>query len=179
MSPKHSIHFREHRFIQRRRASSVLNILCRLNAISMTMFAHNVCDSSDSVASLLEKIANGPHGPDTTLNRLAAIVIGAYPRLLNLPNPMKHWADMLQVELGRIAEDVWDAAERNEVVGGMDARVLEVLSTRFTLLYSFEFFVRLLMTGNTGKGQKHVSKDEAVAEVSTYMLIQISAPRQC
>ena len=100
----------------------------RLNAISMTMFAHNIADSSDSVASLLGKIANGPHPPDTTLNRLAAIIIGAYPRLLMLPNPMKRWANMLQAELGKIAQDVWDAAERNEVVGGMDARVLEVLS---------------------------------------------------
>lgn len=103
----------------------------------MTMFAHNLSatSGSDSIASLLDNITNGPDASeDTTLNRLATVIIGAFPRLLNLPNPMKRWADMLRTELGKIAQEVWDEAERNEVVGGMDARVLEVLSKWVPLL---------------------------------------------
>lgn len=103
----------------------------------MTMFAHNLSISSGSVSitALLDNFSNGPHDEDTTLNRIIATVIGAFPRLLSLPNPMKKWADMLRSELGKIAQEVWEAAERNEVVGGMDARVLEIFS-RWTQIIS-------------------------------------------
>lgn len=95
----------------------------------MAMFAHNPSASSgaDSLATLIHSVTNGISEEDTTLNRLAAITIGAFPSLLNIPNPMKRFATMMR-ELGKIAEEIWDAAERNEVVGGMDARVLEVFS---------------------------------------------------
>ncbi|KAI0310795.1 cytochrome P450 [Amylostereum chailletii] len=114
-----------------------------LDAISMTMFSHNLSTSSSSIPTLLNNISNGPSDEDTTLSRIATLVIGAYPRLLNLPNSMKTWADMLRTELGKIAQEVWDAGQRNESVGGMDARVLEVM----------------------GKGGGRVSKDDVVAEI--------------
>lgn len=119
-----------------------------MNAISMTMFAHNLSIStgSQSIATLLDNITNGPDDTSTFTNKLAAVVINAFPRLLSLPNPMKRWADMLRTELGKIAQDVWDASERNEVVGGMDARVLEVLRQH-------------------NKGQEKASRDDAVAEI--------------
>ena len=107
------------------------------------MFAHdvNAHAGSESVADLLIKITNGPPDEDTYWNRIAAIVIGAWPELLNIPNPMKHWADMLRTELGRIAQDAWDAAERDEIVGGMDARAIEVLRACFQLLWGSVWIV--------------------------------------
>ena len=107
-----------------------LNHFRSLNAISMTMFAHDVSVSSrpDSVAALMHNMANGPSGKDTTLRRLMTVVMRSYPILLGLPNPMQRWAKMLRAELGKIAQEVWDSGERNNVVGGMDARALEVLS---------------------------------------------------
>ncbi|KIP02439.1 hypothetical protein PHLGIDRAFT_39271, partial [Phlebiopsis gigantea 11061_1 CR5-6] len=84
-----------------------------MNAISMTMFAHNLSIStgSQSIATFLDSITNGPDDTSTFANKLAAVVINAFPRLLSLPNPMKRWADMLRTELGKIAQDVWDASE--------------------------------------------------------------------
>ena len=106
---------------------------CRLDAISMTMFAHSVTasDGPNSVKTLLKNISDGPSDDDTTTNRIATIVIGLCPQLLAIPNPMKRWAVMLRTELGKIAQEVWETGTRNEDVGGMDARILEVLSQYF------------------------------------------------
>ena len=96
----------------------------------MTMFAHSVTasDGPNSVKTLLKNISDGPSDEDTVADRIAAIVIGMCPQLLAIPNPMKKWATMLRTELGKIAQEVWDIGSLNEDVGGMDARVLEVLS---------------------------------------------------
>ncbi|KAI0345465.1 cytochrome P450 [Trametopsis cervina] len=119
-----------------------------LDAISMTMFAHNVSggDGPNSVKTLLKNISDGPSGGDTTLSRVAVIVIGLFPQLLALPNPLKKWAMMLRTELGKIAQEVWDTGKTNESVGGMDARVLEVLSQQ-------------------SKAGEKISKEDAVAEI--------------
>ncbi|KAI0083055.1 cytochrome P450 [Irpex rosettiformis] len=119
-----------------------------LDAISMTMFAHSVTasDGPNSVKALLKNISDGPSGEDTAANRIAAIVIGMCPQLLALPNPMKKWATMLRTELGKIAQEVWDIGSRNKDVGGMDARVLEVLSQQ-------------------SKAGVKISKADAVAEI--------------
>lgn len=105
----------------------------------MTMFAHDITASEEanSIQTLLKNISNGPGDEDTFSNRLATTVIGAYPKLLALPNPMKKWATMLRAELGKIAQEVWDAGKQDESVGGMDARVLEVLSKYCTFNITF------------------------------------------
>ena len=102
--------------------------ILRLNAISRTMFAYDLGDLSGSIPTLLKNISDGPDGPDTTLTRIATVVINAFPKLMGLPNPMKTWANMLQTELGKIAGDVWGPVERIGSLEGLDARVLEVLS---------------------------------------------------
>ena len=96
----------------------------------MTMFAHHITASTgpNSVKMLLKNISDGPSGEDTIANRIAAVVIETCPQLLAVPNPMKTWATMLRTELGKIAQEVWEIGSLNEGVGGMDARVLEVLS---------------------------------------------------
>ncbi|KAI0319617.1 cytochrome P450 [Amylostereum chailletii] len=117
-----------------------------LNAISMTMFAHDLSASSSTIPALLANLSNGPSEEDTPLNRIAAVVVGAYPQMLSLPNPMKTWANMLKTELGKIAQEAWDAAQRDETVGRMDAKVLEVLN-------------------QDRKAGDSVSRDDVVAEI--------------
>ncbi|KZV72230.1 cytochrome P450 [Peniophora sp. CONT] len=117
-----------------------------LNAISRTMFAYDLSDPTGSIPTLLKNISDGPDGPDTTLTRVAAVVIGTFPKLMGLPNPMKTWATMLQTELGKIAGEVWGSVERIGTLEGMDARALEVLS-------------------QANKSGDTVSKDDAVAEI--------------
>ncbi|VDC04240.1 unnamed protein product [Peniophora sp. CBMAI 1063] len=117
-----------------------------LNAISRTMFAYDLSDSTGSIPSLLKNISEGPTGPDTTLARTAAVIVSTFPQLMGLPNPMKSWATMLRTELRKIAEAVWDSAEEIETLEGMDARALEVLS-------------------QANKNGDYVSKDDAVAEI--------------
>lgn len=114
---------------QRLAPTPLMNILS-LDAISMTMFAHNItaAEGPNSVKTILHTMLSGPSDEDTLTNRIAMVAIGAFPKLLALPNPMKSWASKLKAELGRIAQEVWDVGTRNATVGGMDARVVEVLS---------------------------------------------------
>ena len=107
----------------------------------MTMFAYNItaADGPKAVKNILKNIADGPSDEDTLTNRTATVVIGAFPKLLALPNPMKTWATMLKTELGHIAQETWDMGKKNESVGGMDARVLEVLSMYLTYRISQRF----------------------------------------
>ncbi|KAI0029798.1 cytochrome P450 [Vararia minispora EC-137] len=117
-----------------------------LNGISRTMFAYDLSDPTGRIPTLLNKFSSGPGDEDTTLKRLASLVISANPLLMNLPNPFKEWADMLRTELGTIAQKVWGAVEKGESLEGLDARVLEVLSQQ------------------QKKGER-ISKDDAVAEI--------------
>ncbi|KAI0088306.1 cytochrome P450 [Irpex rosettiformis] len=120
-----------------------------LDAVSMTMFAHCISTSEgpNSVKEMFKNLSEGPPSEDTIVNRLARVIVSMYPRLLAiLPSPMKTWATTLRAELGKIATEVWDVGKLNEDVGGMDARILEVLSQQ-------------------KKDGAKISKDDAVAEI--------------
>ncbi|KAA1477772.1 cytochrome P450 [Dentipellis sp. KUC8613] len=113
-----------------------------LNAISMTMFAHDPNASAGTIPTLLRNITNGPSA-DNTFTRVMGILVGKFPQLLALPNPMKTWAGLLRTELGKIASEVWEEGQGDP---NMEAKVIRVLS-------------------KPGKDGEVVSKDEAVAQI--------------
>ncbi|TFY52764.1 hypothetical protein EVG20_g10413 [Dentipellis fragilis] len=113
-----------------------------LNAISMTMFAHDPNASAGTIPTLLRNITNGP-SVNNTFTRLMGVLIGKFPQLLSLPNPMKTWAGQLRTELGKIANEVWEESRED---ASMEAKVIRVLN-------------------KYGKDGEVVSKDEAVAQI--------------
>ncbi|KAJ3846583.1 cytochrome P450 [Lentinula lateritia] len=76
-----------------------------LDAISITMFNHNLSATKGEIPGLLNKIANAPNG--VALSALASL----FPLLLHLPSPMKNWCQNLRTRLGIIAKEVWSGKE--------------------------------------------------------------------
>ena len=133
------------------------------------MFAHSVSTSEgpNSVKAIFKNLSEGPSDEDTIVSRLAVAIIGMYPQLLAiLPSPMKKWAAMLRTELGRIAQEVWETGKRNEDVGGMDARVVEVLSKYCACCGRYDS--NSVELGQQKKAGAKISKDDAVAEVKCH-----------
>ncbi|KAI0337143.1 cytochrome P450 [Trametopsis cervina] len=96
-----------------------------LDAISMTMFAHNLSDSNGHIPELLDNIANGPAENDSAFARVMGVLVATFPVLLQLPNPVSKWAKMLRTELGQIARKAW--TDKLKAGGDMNAKVLELL----------------------------------------------------
>ncbi|KAF8473770.1 cytochrome P450 [Gautieria morchelliformis] len=117
-----------------------------LDAISMTMFMHNVSASEGRIPSLLHEITNSPTGDYFTI--LVETLASIFPSTLYLPNPLKRYADNLRKEFGIIAEDVWAGKDG----AGMHAKVLDALARQENTV-----------------GQP-ISKDEAVAQECIYEL---------
>lgn len=93
-----------------------------LDAISMTMFMHNISASEGRIPSLLHEITNSP-----TANYFAILIEGLasiFPSLWLLPNPLKTYTNNLRSEFRKIAEEVWAGKEG----AGMHAKVLDALA---------------------------------------------------
>lgn len=93
-----------------------------LDAISKTTFAYDIAQSDQSIPTLLTKITEVPQS--TTAFVMGALV-DAFPVLLKLPSPLKHFADMLRSELVKIADKVLSQTEH----GDMHTKLLDSLST--------------------------------------------------
>lgn len=102
---------------------------CRLDAISMTMFMHNLSASKGKIPALLHQMSNSPTGNFWTI--LLETFASLFPYLLYLPSPIKTYANTLRTEFGKIAQDVWAGKDG----GGMHAKVLDALGR-----FSFFFF---------------------------------------
>ena len=97
---------------------------CRLDAISMTMFMHNVSASEGKIPELLHEVSNSPTGDYSVI--LMETLASIFPAILYLPNPMKTYTARIRKEFGAIAEEVW--AGKDSV--GMHAKVLDALGNR-------------------------------------------------
>ncbi|PFH47745.1 hypothetical protein AMATHDRAFT_66969 [Amanita thiersii Skay4041] len=93
-----------------------------LDAISMTMFMHNLSEAQDNIPSLLHNITNSPMPKEGAV--LAETLVSIFPILLKIPTSIKRWADRLRTELGKIAENVW----LGKVGIGMHAKLLDSLN---------------------------------------------------
>ncbi|KAK0185513.1 cytochrome P450 [Armillaria mellea] len=93
-----------------------------LDAISMTMFMHDLSTSNSDIPSLLHKITDSPAGnlSDIILSSFAS----RFPVILRLPSPMKRWCDDLRNSLGSVARNVLLGKE----TAGMHAKLLNALS---------------------------------------------------
>jgi hypothetical protein len=103
--------------------SKIFTHLFRLDAISMTMFRHNLSATEGQIPELLNNIANAPKKDATTA--LLGVVVSYFPALLKLPSPMSKWAQLLRGELGKIAEEVYSDAQETK---GMHSKVLDLMS---------------------------------------------------
>ncbi|KAF8994998.1 cytochrome P450 [Cyathus striatus] len=112
-----------------------------MDAISTTMFMHNLSASEGKIPNLLHKINNSPSGSafHIIMKRVASI----FPYIVYLPSPIKSYADNLRHEFGAIAEEMWTGKD----IVGMHAKLLDALGT-------FD-------QGNKGP----ISKEEAIAQI--------------
>ncbi|TFY80391.1 hypothetical protein EWM64_g3618 [Hericium alpestre] len=131
-----------------------------VDAISMTMFAHNLSAGKEDIPGILHNIMNGPN-VDSIAARCIGIFIGMFPQLLALPNPMKSWADKLRTELGKIANKVWDEGCSD---AGMDAKIMQALSM-FTTIHRKEASLSYSLVERDDSNGEAVSRDEAVAQL--------------
>lgn len=97
-----------------------------LDAISMSMFMHDIGATNNTIPDLLQKFTNAPQ--ETMLALFMGTIVSAFPRLLTLPSPMKTWAGNLRSELRSIAEGVWRGATSD--AAGLDAKLLRLLNER-------------------------------------------------
>ncbi|EPQ51799.1 hypothetical protein GLOTRDRAFT_48029, partial [Gloeophyllum trabeum ATCC 11539] len=95
-----------------------------LDAISMSMFMHDIDATNNTIPDLLQKFTNAPQ--ENMLALFMGTIVSAFPRLLTLPSPMKTWAGNLRSELRSIAEGVWRGATSD--AAGLDAKLLRLLS---------------------------------------------------
>ncbi|KAK7061093.1 hypothetical protein VNI00_000828, partial [Paramarasmius palmivorus] len=87
-----------------------------LDAISMTMFAHDL--SGGDIAGILQKITHSP--PDGPADVLLKAFISQFPVVMNLPSARKDWCAELKQSLGAVAREVWSGHES----AGMHAKLL-------------------------------------------------------
>ncbi|PFH47746.1 hypothetical protein AMATHDRAFT_42724 [Amanita thiersii Skay4041] len=121
-----------------------------LDAISMTMFMHNLSEAQDNIPALLHNITNSPMANRRSV--LVETLVSIFPGLLRLPSPIKRWADQLRGELGSIAENVW----LGKVGIGMHAKLLDSLSHYQNLEH------------------EEITKEEAIAQVFTDQDIRLA-----
>ncbi|KAF8970724.1 cytochrome P450 [Flammula alnicola] len=112
-----------------------------LDAISMTMFMHNLGAGEGTIPKLLHDMTNSPTGD--TLTSLLEAFASIFPQLLYLPSPLKTYGNKLRTEFGKIAEEVWSGKEG----AGMHAKVLDALAKQ------------------EGADVSPISKDEAIAQI--------------
>ncbi|KAF9465678.1 cytochrome P450 [Collybia nuda] len=75
------------------------------DAFSRTGFAYSIADSSGPIADLLDRLRGLEDNHFTVLLQL---ILNKLPFLVNIPNPVtKKWR-RLRIELGKIADEVWD-----------------------------------------------------------------------
>ncbi|KDR69692.1 hypothetical protein GALMADRAFT_255863 [Galerina marginata CBS 339.88] len=115
-----------------------------LDAISMTMFMHNLSASKGKIPALLHQMSNSPAGDFWTI--LLETFASLFPYILYLPSPIKKYAHTLRTEFGNIAQEVWAGKDG----GGMHAKVLDAL-------------------GKAQSSDGPVSKDEAIAQITSIL----------
>jgi hypothetical protein len=102
---------------------------CRLDAISMTMFMHNVSAGEGQIPALLHEMSNSPNGDYFTI--FMETLTSFFPSILYLPNPLKRYAEKIRIEFGKIAEEVWAGKDD----AGMHAKVLDTLGNRDSIRF--------------------------------------------
>ena len=103
----------------------------RLDAISMTMFMHNLSASKGKIPALLHQMSNSPTGDFWTI--LLEAFASLFPYLLYLPSPFKTYANTLRTEFGQFAQDVWAGRDGST----MHAKVLDALGGSFIYFLSY------------------------------------------
>ncbi|GJJ08426.1 hypothetical protein Clacol_002642 [Clathrus columnatus] len=124
-----------------------ISFVIRLDAISMTMFMHNISASEGRIPSLLHEITNSPTGDYFTV--VAETLASLFPSILLLPNPLKSYTDNLRKEFTVIAEEVWSGKHG----AGMHAKVLDALGPD-----------HYKAKDKTADGSP-ISKEEAIAQI--------------
>ncbi|ESK84164.1 cytochrome p450 [Moniliophthora roreri MCA 2997] len=91
-----------------------------LDAVSMTMFAHDLSDSD--IPSILKRITHSP--PDGPADVLLKTFVSQFPIIMKLPSPIKEWCTAFKTSLGAVAKEVWSGHE----AAGMHAKLLDALA---------------------------------------------------
>lgn len=98
-----------------------VTVLFSTDAISRTAFAYSIQDSSGPIPELLKRLGNLDENLFTVILQL---IMNKIPWLVNIPNPVtKKWA-RLRIELGKVADDVWDKGVVNE---GFHSKLLDAI----------------------------------------------------
>lgn len=101
--------------------STMTHTSIQLDAISMTMFMHNLSAGKGRIPSLLHEMSNSPTGDLWTI--LLEAFASLFSCILYLPSPIKTYGNTLRTEFGKITQEVWDGIEG----GGMHAKVIDAL----------------------------------------------------
>lgn len=96
----------------------------RTDAVSRTGFAYSIADSSGPIPDLLDRLRGLEDNHFTVLLQL---LLNKLPFLVNLPNPVTKKWNNLRVELGKIADEVW---EKGIVNKGFHSKLLDAIGER-------------------------------------------------